>query len=84
MQEEVFYMGLMISKEFELEKEFLTIDLYYESVLELVKDWFMRGYGNKNMGLLDSINRYISENKDTIKKNLISCYVSETKEWEAE
>ncbi len=84
MQEEVFYMGLMISKEFELEKEFLLIDLYYESVLELVKDWFMRGYDNKNMGLLDSIDHYIYENKDTIKNNLISHHVSETKKWEEE
>ena len=81
MQETIFYMGLQVSKQFELEKEFLTIDNYYDSILYLVRDYMAKEYNIKNMGLLDSVNTYINENLDFIKTTLSNYYVSETKNW---
>ena len=84
MQETIFYMGLQISKQFELEKEFLTIDNYYDSILEITKNYIIKDYDKLNKGLLDSINCYIDENLNDIKNILIKYNVSETKKWEEE
>lgn len=81
MQETIFYMGLQVSKQFELEKEWLLIDNYYDSILYLVEDYIRQEYDNKNMGLLESINNYINDNLDKIKLTLINHYVSESKNW---
>lgn len=81
MQETIFYMGLQVSKQFDLEKEYLTIDNYYDSILELVKDYIIKGYNEKNMGLLDSINHYIDDNLIKIENTLVRYNVSETKKW---
>ena len=81
MQETIFYMGLQVSKQFELEKEFLTIDNYYECILYLTEDYFRKNYNTKNMGLLESIDNYIDENIILIENNLVKYNVSETKKW---
>lgn len=81
MQETIFYMGLQISKQFELEKEWLIIDNYYDSILQITKDYIVKGYDAMNKGLLDCINTYINENIDFIKSVLCSNNVSETKKW---
>ena len=84
MQETIFYMGLQISKQFELEKEYLTIDNYYDSICYITKNYLQLGYGNMNKGLLDSVNCFINDNLDTIKNILIEYNVSETKKWGVE
>ena len=81
MKETIFYMGLQISKQFELEKEFLTIDNYYDSILYLVEDYIRQEYDKKNMGLLESINDYINNNLIKIENVLVRHNVSETKNW---
>ena len=81
MQETIFYMGLQVSKQFDLEKEFLTIDNYYNSILEITKDYVKKGYDQMNMGLLDSINTYINDNLIFIENTLYNYNVSETKKW---
>ena len=81
MQETIFYMGLQVSKQFDLEKEYLTIDNYYDSILELVKDYIVNGYNEKNMGLLESIDNYINDNLIKIENTLVRYNVSETKKW---
>lgn len=81
MQETIFYMGLQVSKQFDLEKEWLTIDNYYDSILYLVRDYITRGYNATNKGLLGTIDDYINDNLDFIKITLINYYVSETKDW---
>ena len=83
MQETIFYMGIQISKQFELEKEYLTIDNYYDSIIEITKEYVKKGYDSMNKGLLDSINCFINDNLDTIKNILIEYNVSETKKWVA-
>ena len=83
MQETIFYMGLQVSKQFELEKEFLTIDNYYDSILELAEEYTKRGYGNMNKGLLDSIDTFIDDNLVMIENTLVRHNVSETKKWGA-
>lgn len=81
MQETIFYMGLQISKQFELEKEFLTIDNYYDSILDITKEYITKGYDNMNKGLLDSINCFINDNLILIENRLVKYNVSETKNW---
>lgn len=81
MQETIFYMGLQVSKQFELEKEFLTIDNYYDSILELVEEYTKRGYATMNKGLLDSIDTFIDDNLVMIENTLVRYNVSETKKW---
>lgn len=81
MQETIFYMGLQVSKQFELEKEFLTIDNYYDSIIQLVKEYIKKGYNSMNKGLLDSINCFIDDNLIMIENTLASYNVSETKKW---
>ena len=81
MQETIFYMGLQVSKQFDLEKEWLLIDNYYNSILEITKDYVIKGYDSMNKGLLDCINCYINDNLDYIEGVLIKNYVSDTKNW---
>lgn len=81
MQETIFYMSLQVSKQYELEKEFLTIDNYYDCILYLTRDYFNKGYNEKNIGLLDSINEYINDNLTFIENTLYNYNVSETKKW---
>ena len=81
MQEEIFYMALQVSKQFELEKEWLTIDNYYDAILEITNDYFKKEYHKKNMGLLESINNYINDNLFMIKDTLKNYCVSDTKNW---
>lgn len=81
MQETVFYMGLQVSKWFELEKEFLTVDTYYETILTLVNCYEFMGYGKLNMGLLDTIDKFIKDYEVQIKELLKTNYVSESKQW---
>ena len=82
--ETIFYMGLQVSKYFELEKEYLTIDNYYDSILRLVADYIRQGYNKKNMGLLESINEYINNNLIQIENILVRCDVSDSKDWKKE
>ena len=84
MDEIKVYMALTVSKQFELEKEWLTIDNYYDCITGLSLDYAMQEYDGKykNMGLLDAINNYINDNLDKIKNALITYDVSETKKWE--
>ena len=82
--ETIFYMGLQVSKTFELEKEFLTIDNYYDSILYLVEDYIKQEYDKKNMGLLESINNYINNNLIKIENTLVRYNVSESKNWKKE
>lgn len=81
MQETIVYMSLQVSKYFELEKEFLTIDNYYDCILHLTEDYFKKEYNKKNMGLLESINNYINDNLILIENALCNYNVSETKKW---
>jgi hypothetical protein len=81
MQETVFYMGLQVSKWFELEKEHLTVDTYYETILTLVNHYEFMGYGKLNMGLLDTINKFINDYETQIRELLKNNYVSESKQW---
>ena len=81
MNETIFYMGIQVSKQFELEKEWLTIDNYYDCILHLTEDYFKKGYNEKNMGMLESINEYINDNLALINTSLRIYNVSETKEW---
>ena len=81
MQETIFYMGLQVSKQFELEKEFLTIDNYYDSIIKIAKLYYYRGYDKLNKGLLDSVNYFINGCLEEIKNILIEYNVSETKDW---
>ena len=81
MQETIFYMGLQVSKQFDLEKEWLTIDNYYNSILEITKEYVKQGYDSMNKGLLDSINCFINDNLILIENRLVQYNVSETKKW---
>ena len=84
MDETKVYMAIQVSKQFELEKEWLTIDNYYDSITSLALDYKMQEYNGKynNMGLLEGINNYINDNLEKIKNVLITYKVSETKNWE--
>lgn len=55
----IFYLGIQISKTFNLEKKFLLIDEYYSSIKLIYEDY--KKYDNKNKSLLDSINDYIDD-----------------------
>lgn len=55
----IFYLGIQISKTFNLEKKFLLIDEYYSGIKLIYEDY--KKYDNKNKSLLDSINDYIDE-----------------------
>lgn len=83
MDEIKVYMALQVSKQFELEKEFLTIDNYYDCITSLSLDFDNQVYDGKyyNMGLLEGINNYINDNLEKIKNVLITYDVSETKDW---
>ena len=70
LQETIFFLGIMISREYKLEKEFLVIDNYYDCILELVKDYAEKGYGHINEGLLESMNRYLNDNEVLISNRL--------------
>lgn len=81
MQETIFYMALQVSKQFELEKEFLLIDNYYDCILEITKKYYLKGYDELNKSLLDSIDAFIDDNLIMIENKLVSYNVSETKKW---
>ena len=55
----IFYLGIQISKTFELEKKWLLIDEYYNGIKIIYEDY--KKCDNKNKSLLDSINDYIKE-----------------------
>lgn len=56
----IFYLGIQISKAFDLEKKWLLIDEYYNGIKTIYEDY--KKYDNKNKSLLDSINDYIDDN----------------------
>ena len=82
MQETIFYMGIQVSKQFDLEKEWLTIDNYYDAILEITKEYYAKGYGEINEGPLECVNVFINDNLTIIKNILVKYNVSETKKWE--
>ena len=65
----MFYLGIEIIKILELEDKNLYIDEYYDMIFELYDDY--EKYDNTNKSLLDSIDDYIFNNSDKIRKKLI-------------
>lgn len=55
----IFYLGIQISKTFELEKKWLLIDEYYNGIKIIYEDY--KKYDNENKSLLDSVDDYIRE-----------------------
>lgn len=55
----IFYLGIQISKTFNLEKKWLLIDEYYNGIKTIYEDY--KKYDNNGKSLLDSINDYIDE-----------------------
>lgn len=68
--ETIFYMGNVVSKQFNLEKEWLFIDNYYDCIKALVEDYISKGYNALNEGLLECINRYVNDNEVLISNRL--------------
>lgn len=82
MDERKVYMALQVSKQFELEKEHLTIDNYYECITYLSIDCAMQELDKyANMGMLETINNYINDNLIKIENALVRYNVSDTKKW---
>lgn len=55
----IFYLGIQISKAFDLGKKWLLIDEYYNGIKTIYEDY--KKYDNNGKSLLDSINDYIDE-----------------------
>ena len=63
-EEYLIYLTIQIYIEFKLYNKWLLIDIFYEKLNEIYKDYLK--YDNKNMSLLDSVNKYLSDNKDRV------------------
>lgn len=68
----IFYLGIQISKAFNLEKKWLLIDEYYNSIKLIYEDY--KKYDNNKKSLLDSINDYIDNNKQKILKQVSKAF----------
>ena len=66
----IFYLGLQIYEKF-LKSRFILIDIYYEKISEIYFDYL--DYDDKNMSLLDSVNKYINDREDYIKDMIKEC-----------
>lgn len=66
----IFYLGLQIYEKF-LKSRFILIDIYYEKIGEIYFDYL--DYDDKNMSLLDSVNKYINDREDYIKDVIKEC-----------
>lgn len=66
----IFYLGLQIYEKF-LTGKFILIDVYYEKIGEIYFDYLK--YDDKNMSLLDSINKYINDREAYIKDMIKEC-----------
>jgi len=75
--ETIFYMGIIVSKQFKMEQKWLIIDNYYDCINELVRDYISKGYNALNEGLLECINRYVNDNEVLISNRLAQFEVLE-------
>ena len=71
----IFYLGLQIYEKF-LKSRFILIDIYYEKIGEIYFDYL--NYDDKNMSLLDSVNKYINDREDYIKDMIKECVEYDT------
>lgn len=71
----MIYLALEILKCLDKEHENLYIDIYYQNILDIYNDY--KKYDNPNKSLLDSINKYIETNKNTILEKIKESFVEE-------
>lgn len=65
-----FYLSIILYDRY-LRNDTILLDLYYESINEIIKDYI--NYDNNNKALIESINNYIEERKDFILENINEC-----------
>ena len=66
----IFYLGILIYDRF-LTSRFIFVDIYYEKIGEIYFDYL--NYDDKNMCLIDSVNKYINNREDYIKDMIKEC-----------
>lgn len=65
MEETMFYMALEIKDKF-LKEKFILVDCYYNAIKEITKDYLKSEEYKKDVGLLDSVNDYVKNNRRLI------------------
>ena len=64
----MIYLSLQIVRSSFYRDKWCYIDLYYEEIKKIYEDY--KKYDDANMSLLDSIDKYIKEHEEEIKKRL--------------
>lgn len=67
----IFYLGMQIPAWLGMENKPLLLDEYYEVVQMIYSDY--KKYDNEDVGLLTSIDDYISCNEERIKALFLTC-----------
>lgn len=67
----IVYLAIQIIYIFGIDN--MYIDLYYDHIINIYNDY--KKHDNKNLSLLDSINRYINDNKDFISNEIRDIYI---------
>lgn len=65
-----FYLSIILYDRY-LREDNILLDLYYESISEIIKDYI--NYDNNNKALIESINDYIEERKDFVIETINEC-----------
>lgn len=71
----MIYLALQILKCLHKENDNLYIDIYYQNILDIYDDY--KKYDDPNKSLLDSINKYIETNKNTILEKIKEAFIEE-------
>jgi len=65
-----FYLSIILYDRY-LKNDVILLDLYYESINEIIKDYI--NYDNNNKALIESIIDYIELRKDFILEKINEC-----------
>lgn len=65
-----FYLSIILYDRY-LKNDHILLDIYYESINEIIKDYI--NYDNDKKALIESINDYIDLKKDFILEELNNC-----------
>ena len=65
-----FYLSIILYDNY-LRDDNILLDLYYNCINEIIKDYFK--YDNNNKALIESIKDYIEERKDFVIETINEC-----------
>lgn len=65
-----FYLSIILYDKY-LRDDVILLDLYYDSINKIMKDYLK--YDNTNKALIESINDYIEERKDFVIETINEC-----------